>query len=300
MADTSAQRQRNNVDFSAREFDITEAVTGESLVIGDGFTAVSFKERHFGGLMDPLLMVDHYTMSEPTFGPHPHAGIAAVSVLFESSSGQFNNRDTLGNDLDLQPGDLYWLNAGRGALHDEAPRAGARIEGLQVFVNLPAQMKHRPPSALHVKAASIPLVEGAGYRVRVVMGESGGVRGARAPTRPLTVLDGHLAAGARYTHLLPVQHSGWLYAVRGDLEVTVGRRSVRLPAGRALAIGNRSTSAELAVEFANTSTADGQFALFSGAPVGEYFVQQGPFAMSSREELQQVQEDYAAGRLGTL
>lgn len=300
MTGINAQARQGSVESAPNQFDITEAVPGEPLTIGNGFTAASFKERHFGGLMDPLIMVDHYTMTEPTFGAHPHAGIAAVSVLFESSSGEFNNRDSLGNDLDLLPGDLYWLTAGRGALHDEAPKKGARIEGLQVFVNLPARLKHQLPSALHVKAQAIPVVEGPGARVRVVMGESGGVSGAQSPALPLTILDGHLAAGARYAHALPVQHSGWLYAVRGDLEITVGGRLIRLPAGRALAIGNRSETEALTLELANVSAAEGHFALFSGVPIEEYFVQQGPFAMSSHAELQQVKEDYAAGRLGSL
>ena len=300
MASTEAQTRQRRAASSAAAFELSEPVAGESLAIGDGFTAASFSERHFEGLMDPLIMVDHYTMTRPTFGVHPHAGIAAVSVLFESSSGFFHNRDSLGNELDLQPGDLYWLTAGRGTLHDEAPRQGARIEGLQVFVNLPARLKQRPPSALHVTAASIPVVAGPGARVRVVMGESGGVRGARLPALPLTILDGRLAAAARHTHSLPAQHSAWLYAVRGDLEAHIDGRTARLPAGRALAIRNRADGAPLRVTIANSSATDAHFALLAGAPTGEYFVQEGPFAMSTHEELQQVKEDYGAGRLGSL
>ena len=113
-------------------------VEGKQLSIGEGFEAISFKHDLFGGQMDPLVMVDHYTMTGPTFGAHPHAGMSAVSVLFEDSVGQFNNRDSLGNDINLEPGDLYWLKAGSGAVHDEKPLPGAKIHGLQMFVNLPA------------------------------------------------------------------------------------------------------------------------------------------------------------------
>eukprot|EP00903_Cladosiphon_okamuranus_P005214 g5212.t1 len=125
--------------------------------------------------MDPFIMVDHYTMTEPTFGAHPHAGLSAVTVLFEDTEGKFNNRDSLGNDFDINPGDLYWLNAGSGAIHDEAPRKGASIHGLQIFVNLPGRMKHQAPSSLHVKREDMPTLKGQGYRVRLVLGRSNGV-----------------------------------------------------------------------------------------------------------------------------
>ena len=112
--------------------------------------------------MDPIIMVDHYTMTSPTFGEHPHAGLSAISLLFEDTVGQFHNRDSLGNDFDMQPGDLYWLNSGSGAVHDEAPREGSKIHGLQIFVNLPAHLRHQDPSSLLVQKDSMPILEGDG------------------------------------------------------------------------------------------------------------------------------------------
>lgn len=88
---------------------------------GEGFEALSFTHRQLDGLMDPLIMVDHFTMTEPTFGPHAHAGLSAVSVLFEDSTGSFRNKVSLGNDIELTSGDLYWLKAARGAVYDESP-----------------------------------------------------------------------------------------------------------------------------------------------------------------------------------
>src|SRR5579864_5018584 len=92
--------------------------------IGTGFKARHFNEEMFAGRMDPLLMVDHFVMTEPTFQPHLHAGISAVTFIFEDAEGDFVNRDSLGNHLDLKPGDLYWLAASKGAVHDERPGAG--------------------------------------------------------------------------------------------------------------------------------------------------------------------------------
>ena len=77
--------------------------------------------------------------------------MSAVSLIFEDSEGRFHNRDSLGNDFDLQPGDLYWLSAGSGAVHDEAPREHSRIHGLQVFVNVPQAQRFNAPSSLLVR-----------------------------------------------------------------------------------------------------------------------------------------------------
>ncbi len=139
---------------------VSAAVSGNELSIDTGFEARSFRATELEVAMDPLVMVDHYVMTEPTFGVHPHAGISAVSLLFEDGAGRFHNRDSLGNNFDLQPGDLYWLKAGNGALHDEAPRPGSRIHGLQVFVNLPQRQRHDAPQSLLVRRGEMPVVSG--------------------------------------------------------------------------------------------------------------------------------------------
>ena len=89
--------------------------------------------------------------------------------MFEDSQGVFNNRDSLGNDIDLQPGDLYWLKAGKGGVHDEKTLPGGHAHGLQMFVNLPAVQKHDQPAALHVKSTDMPIIESGEHRVRVVL-----------------------------------------------------------------------------------------------------------------------------------
>ena len=122
LANTQSVNEVANNDIN--KVHSPRATQGKPFSVGQGFTATSFKHPQFGGRMDPLIMVDHYQMTAPTFGAHPHAGLSAVSVLFEDSIGRFHNRDSLGNDFDLLPGDLYWLSAGSGVVHDEYPRAG--------------------------------------------------------------------------------------------------------------------------------------------------------------------------------
>jgi Pirin len=119
-------------------------IFGRPHKIGTGFEAIHFSENMFDGRMDPLIMVDHFVMTEATFEPHLHAGISAVTFIFEDANGDFLNRDTLGNNILLKPGDLYWLMAAKGAVHDGRPASnGARIHALQIFVTLPAGMKQQ-------------------------------------------------------------------------------------------------------------------------------------------------------------
>ena len=266
---------------------------GERMTRGEGFEALSFIHRQLDGLMDPLIMVDHFTMSQPTFGPHAHAGISAVTVLFEDSTGSFRNKDSLGNDIELAPGDLYWLRAARGAVHDEAPTPGSRTHALQIFVNLPAAQKLDAPNARHVAAAEMPVIEGPGHRVRVMTGKSNGITGATPPALPLTILDISLQPGGRFTHRADPGDATWLHLIRGEVEVVLDGVRHRLSSETALA-------AHGAGEIRLLSGEGGQAVLLGGTPLREPFVQKGPFAMSDTDQLAAVIAAHKAGELGTI
>lgn len=274
----------------------TPAVQGRPFEVGSGFSALSFEHSMFEGLMDPLVMVDHFTMSESTFGPHPHAGMSAVSILFEDSTGFFHNRDSLGNDIDLGPGDLYWLKAGRGAVHDEKPRDGSKAHALQAFVNLPARLKADAPVALHVPASEMPTLRGDGFRVRIMLGTSGGVQGARSPALPFTVLDAHLDAGGVFVHEMPADADAWLLAVDGEAEISVGASTTSLPHGASMAVRSGGTNTPLAIR----TEQGAHLALLQGTPLREPFVQQGPFVMANDEDVRTVVAAHAAGELGSI
>lgn len=281
---------------NSNPLETAQLTEGQPLSIGEGFEALSFKHAMFNGLMDPLVMVDHYTMTQPTFGAHPHAGMSAVTVLFEDSVGVFNNRDSLGNNIDLEPGDLYWLMAGSGAVHDEKPFPGAAAHGLQMFVNLPARMKHDAPQARHVKASAMPLFERNGAKVRIVLGESNGVTGASSPALPMTILDAKINAGGHFEHDVALGHAQWIHAVSESIEVLVGDETITIPAGEALAIGVKKEPETLTLR----ARGDSHVVIVTGEPITEPFVQRGPFVMSNDAEIAKVEDDYRAGRLGTL
>jgi hypothetical protein len=262
--------------------EISQPLSGKALSIGDGFEARSFRASVLNAAMDPLVMVDHYVMTESTFGVHPHAGMSAVSLLFEDGKGRFHNRDSLGNDFDLQPGDLYWLTAGSGALHDEAPRPGSRIHGLQVFVNLPQRQRHDAPGSLLVRRSDMPVVSGENYRVRVALGCSNGVAGVSAPDSSMTILDGHVSRQGEFAHRLSTNRNAWIHAIDGDLAVSVRGVSHTLKRGEALTVSSAPPGHEVDIGLKSHACETAHFALFDAEPLEETYV---PYPAIARSPL---------------
>jgi redox-sensitive bicupin YhaK (pirin superfamily) len=285
-------RQSTALDLPEYQKGLSKPVYAKPFTIGQGFNARHFSEEMFDGQMDPLLMVDHFVMTEPTFRPHLHAGMSAVTIMFEDAHGDFINRDTLGHNIAIRPGDVYWLAAGSGAAHEERPAAGARAHGLQVFVNLPARLKGEPARSLHIRAEDVPALVRQGYRVRVLFGRSGDAVGAGGTPEDITILDGVLAPDGRFAHALPDGWRALVYAAEGSLVVRSGDDSQTLEEGSALTLN----SAAVVVE----AKADAHFALFAAKPIRERFVKHGPLVMSSEADIRRTLADYAGGRFGRM
>jgi hypothetical protein len=148
------------------------------------FLVTRLSEATLGrGALDPFLAGDEFVMRDPTFPPHPHAGFSAVTWMFEDGDGAFRNRDTFsGADARIEPGAIHWTAAGRGMLHEEVPEVpGRAAHGIQLFVDLPAALKHGDPAALHLASAAVQAVTHEGARVRVVVGAHHGVTSALVP-----------------------------------------------------------------------------------------------------------------------
>lgn len=280
---------------NARGVACSTIVGATSLVVRDGFSARQFRHGGYEGLMNPLLMVDDYTMTEPTFGAHPHAGIAAVSLLFEETQGLFYNHDSLGNHLALRAGDLYWLNAGKGAMHDEAPLPGtARIRGLQMFIKLSSLESAREATSHYVPASTMPTITAPGVRVRLAAGKSNGKSGA-LPSPGATLLDGYLEAGTSFTHELVQGEGAWVYAEEGEVVVCIVGVQHRLHAGQSVAI-HTADKEQVSVRAVRKS----HFVIVAAMPVNEPFVQKGPFALRDAEEIAQAEMAAGDGRLGSV
>lgn len=266
----------------------------QPMQIGDGFRALSV--RGDDATLDPFLMVDHYWMSRPTFGAHPHAGFSAVTYMFDDAQTGFRNRDSRGDDSIIAPGDLHWTTAGAGVVHDEVPIEEGRIaHGLQIFVNLTAADKHMAPGSIHVPAARMPVIEQAGgARVKLVFGPYDDGQRRVAPLAafptPAALLDVQAAPGAAFAYPVPVGINAFVLVIGGA--VRIDGRTVR--AGQAVAFGD--AGGELRAE----AEAHSQFAVFLGSPLREPVYRQGPFAMAHPDDLQRAAADFRAGRMGRL
>ncbi|VVE61328.1 nuclease PIN [Pandoraea captiosa] len=296
-----------NKDNGANDFmRISDVVTGHDMAIRDGFRAKHFSEQAFGGLMDPVVMLDHFHMTAPTFAPHPHAGISAVTYMFEDAVGAHVNYDSLGNHGPILPGALHWFAAGRGAVHTEQPEGdGHHAHALQIFVNLPASQKYDAPYAFDVAPAQVPEVRGTGMRVRVVSGQSHGLHApgnARLP-QPFTLLDGFLSNAAAFDYDLPRGWNATVCVISGVLHVDVAGSQRQLQAGDAVAVGLRDDATDACVTLvmrAASAEVDTHFVVLSGPALNEPIAKHGPFVMNSVEQINDRISAYQRGEFGEL
>jgi redox-sensitive bicupin YhaK (pirin superfamily) len=184
---------------------------------GIGFKAYSVGQQSLSTAIQPFLQLDHYFMSQPTFGEHPHQGIAAVTYMFEDSAGSFFNQDSQGDRSFIHPGDLHWTQAGSGVRHDETPTEPGKVcHGIQMFVDLPAADQSVPASAFHLRSADIPIyTTPSGGRVRVVLGNAHGIASPLRLSTPIHFLDVTLPAHQKIEHEISEDETAFLLMIRG-------------------------------------------------------------------------------------
>lgn len=258
--------------------------------------------RSFGpsrdNLFDPFLLFDHFAFNDPVEGPirgfptHPHRGIETVTYILE---GSVRHRDSLGNMGSIGPGDVQWMTSGRGILHEEMPQRSpqGRVNGFQLWVNLPAAQKMSQPRYQEVTAAEIPAVTTGEASVRVVAGEFGGQRGpvTEIAAQPL-YMDVRLQPGAEFELPTPPEHTLIAYLFEGELEALGGDGgdSESVPAVRMLVY---EPGERLSVRASQAAPA--RFMLMAGAAFREAIVPYGPFVMNTAEEIQQALADLRNG-----
>jgi len=284
-------------DFEARR--VARIVPPTRALVGDVFKVRrTFPTRALDRL-DPFLLLDHFdfTMAPGELGglaPHPHRGFETVTLLFD---GAMEHGDCLGHRGGLQAGDVQWMTAGRGIVHEENPHEiirerGGRIVGIQLWVNLPRRAKWTDPAYQDVVAAKIPRAEGAGVRARVIAGQAHGVTGAMGVHTPLGLIDYILSPWAEVSLLYPGDWSAFVHVVQG--EVTLGER--RVGEAHLAHLGDEGGG----VHLRNDTPRRARVLLGGGAPIGEPVARRGPFVMNTREEVRQAYADYRAGRMGRI
>jgi quercetin 2,3-dioxygenase len=253
---------------------------------------------HRDNLFDPFLLFDHFAFNDPIEGPivgfptHPHRGIETVTYMLE---GRVRHRDSLGNMGLIGPGDVQWMTSGRGILHEEMPRQGAdgRVNGFQLWVNLPAAEKMSRPRYQEVSAGTIPIVNKGGITVRVVAGEYEGVRGpvTEIAARPL-YMDVTLEAGTEFFLPVPAGHfvAAYLFEGAGLFGQDGDGQGEFIQAVRMAVFGDGD---HLRVQASYDSHA--QFILMAGAPFREPIAPYGPFVMNTPAEIQQALADLRNG-----
>ncbi len=245
-------------------------------------------------LFDPFLLFDHFAFNDPTEGPirgfpmHPHRGIETVTYMLE---GSVNHRDSLGNQGLIGAGDVQWMTAGGGILHEEMPRRGPEgtIYGFQLWVNLPSRLKWSRPRYQEVSAATIPAVEKDGMVVRIVAGELDGTRGPVTEIAAEPVyLDVGLDPGVEFSYPIPSGHTAIAYVFEGA--GLFGPDDEPVSAVRLVEFGE---GGQVKVRAAAESPV--RFMLMAGAPFGEPIAPYGPFVMNNMEEIQEALRDLRTG-----
>lgn len=267
--------------------------------VGDGFPVRSlFSYNDLGAHVSPFLLLDYAGphVFEPTskrrgVGEHPHRGFETVSIVFD---GEVEHRDSAGNGGVIGPGDVQWMTAASGIIHEEyhSPafaRSGGPFRMVQLWVNLPAKDKMAPAGYQGILSADIPTIElpqGAGT-ARVIAGEYRATKGPARSFTPVNVWDLTLNAGSSLMLDLPKGHTAMIIVLTGH--VSVGNEH---PAGEAEMVLFDREGGEIAVY------ADGEARLLvlTGEPIDEPVVGYGPFVMNSEAEIRKAAEDFHSGR----
>jgi redox-sensitive bicupin YhaK (pirin superfamily) len=246
--------------------------------------------------LDPFFLFDHFGSENAGdylagFPMHPHRGIETITYMLD---GSVAHRDSLGNEGVIGAGDVQWMTAGSGILHEEMPRVGPRrLDGFQVWVNLPAKLKMTRPRYQDVPAASIPeVVRADGTRVRVVAGAVDGVAGAvKEIFAGPTYLDVALPSGKTFEQPVPKGHTALLYLFQGEVQVGGGgpSRGPAIGSPRLVILGDGD------VVRVHAPAAPARFLLLSAQPLNEPAVRYGPFVMNTREEIQQALHELKHG-----
>jgi len=271
--------------------------------VGDGFPVRSlFSYNTHGHQLSPFLLLDHAGPAEFSpadtprgVGQHPHRGFETVTIVYE---GEVAHRDSTGAGGEIGPGDVQWMTAASGILHEEFhseafTRRGGRLEVVQLWVNLPASDKMAAPGYQNIRDADIPAVTlpaDAG-KVRVIAGQFGDRHGPAHTHTPMDVWDLRLMAGKHATLDFAEGHTVAMVVLRG----TVLANASQVAREGQMLLFDRSAG-QVALE----ANSDAIVLVLAGEPIDEPIAGYGPFVMNTQEELTQAMDDFRSGRFGQI
>jgi len=276
--------------------------SNQSHWVGDGFPVRTlFSYQSMGEELSPFLMLDY---ASPTpfppaatakgVGPHPHRGFETVTIVFE---GELAHKDSAGNSGTIGPGDVQWMTAGAGILHEEMhskefTQQGGMLSMAQLWVNLPAKQKMTPPGYQAIEAQQIPTIhlENDQGTARLIAGDYAGFSGPAKTHTAMHVWDLRIKKGAVISLPAPNHWNAALAILRGQVETDKG-----VAGDASLIVFSRAgTGIEV-------SASQDTHALFlSGEPIPDPVVGYGPFVMNTKAEIAKAIEDFNEGRFGRL
>lgn len=271
--------------------------------VGDGFPVRSmFSYQSHGKQLSPFLLLDYAGPAEfpasdrpPGVGSHPHRGFETVTIVYK---GEVAHRDSTGQGGVIGPGDVQWMTAGAGILHEEFhsdafTHSGGTLEMVQLWVNLPARDKMTPPGYQAIVSSDIPVVplpDDAGT-LRVIAGDYEGHAGAAHTFTPMQVWDLNLTQGSKSEFALPDGWNSVLIVLRGTVLVNDER-----VAREAQMVLLDSSGSKVRIE----ANSDAVVLLLSGEAIEEEIVGYGPFVMNSQAEIAQAIADFNSGRFAQI
>lgn len=280
--------------------------TPEPHWVGDGFPVRSIfsAHAHDPAAISPFLLLDFAGPHE--FPPsdsgrprgvdqHPHRGFETVTILYH---GELQHRDSSGASGGLGPGDVQWMTAAGGIVHEEKhsdafTRQGGTLEMVQLWVNLPASKKNEPPSYQDIRADDIPIVDlpdGAGT-LRVIAGEYNAHAGPAKTHTPMNVWDMKIKANTHASFELPAGSNSIVVVFHGT--ASVGDAELNTHQGVLLGTEGEAVRIDAGEDGASVL-------VLSGEPLNEPVAAQGPFVMNTQQEIRQALVDYQTGKMGTL
>lgn len=271
--------------------------------VGNGFHVRSMiSPQSHGEYLSPFILLDYAapetftaTTERRGVGQHPHKGFETVTIVYD---GELEHRDSTGAGGTIGPGDVQWMTAASGILHEEFhskafAAKGGKMEMVQLWVNLPAKDKSAKPGYQTLLDKDIPSVElpGKAGTVRVIAGDFDGVKGPARTFTPINIWDVRLRRDKSAKLTLPEGHTLSLVALAGTVEVN-GTEVVRT--------GQLVVFARDRGEITLEANADAKLLVLSGAPIDEPVFAHGPFVMNTKEEIIQAMYDFQDGKFGQM
>ena len=264
---------------------VTQVITPIRVLEGAGVLLKRSIATHTLDYLDPFLLLDHFGSDDPAeylagFPMHPHRGIETVTYML---AGRVRHKDSLGNQGTIGGGDIQWMTAGGGIMHEEMPEPyEGMMEGFQLWVNLPAKLKMTTPRYQDILSADIPVIELTdGVIIRLIAGHYGDDSGAVTDIyADPTYLDVTLPPDGNISHSVPAGHTVFSYLFRG--KALFGATAISAEAPQLVIFGDGEGV------IVNASSAGARFLIVSGLPLGEPIARYGPFVMNTRAEIEQA------------